>query len=625
MIVRHMGYSYFDGDSDDQKEYNENEMTDETFYFNPDKFQKYIDKKEYEEAYKYADKFVFDDPRKQQEFRNQLELMRSEGRRVSAIYSKLKDSPDKMQAVEFAENVFIDGGLETIGDNKYAKRFIDAKKAIGSTSDKEATALSVTFAKKEQVGLFGWDWIEPDNPYDITNFYERTGLNEQMLKVNGITPVIEKDGSTTLKFDKTNPLANKIIANIYSPELLREESPSTYYFGTFNPAKAYSFKYRPNVKGYDTDGNEISKNLNTYDTTGPLDVLTNATLQGESYLRQMQRAIYDASQERDKTFAEMQMADKVYSSTITGHLDDGWYKLQKDYAEGKIDYTTYNKMLSSQQKELADFISSIGTANYEIYSNQNNEAINDEVLSLMNPEDKGAALRHISACSGDIMIKGMISNGKIGVLVTVPASKTKEKDIKEDDTADDRTIGRRFQYFIPGLLTEKVQAAVNKNTSSRSAGEINKMQDWGYAYTTQDGQSIIPDGTGTFIYSGADRPLSTEEVRKIIDKDMMLIDMKNNFTFNFVNNKNKGFNADSYQEQAQEFAYKAVQELYPEVPFLDKDNKQLSIDDLFAIKGFGLSMSEDAELNMSAALYDKIMQMYDMYDKIMSNITYYFK
>lgn len=639
MLVRHNGYSYYNKFEEDQKEYNENEINDPKVFWNPEEFQGYIDKHEYEAAYQYAKNFIVDDPRIQKKFSNSLEVLRSEGRAVSAIYNKFRDNPEAIQAIEFSENVFKDNGLENVNNNEYVRKFKDLKNRLGSSDKDTATSLSLTFLPKKQT-LFGQDWLDwavKDNPFTIDAFYEKAGLSELHLKSAGISPKYNKDGSVTIQFDKTNPLANQIIANAFSQETFREDNPKTYYalkttdntnlftrLGIVNTGFQNAINnYMPVLRGYNDKGEEI------YVDGAPVNNMlggkdrfnrTNPTL------NDIQELIFDASNAKEKAFELMGVEKRVYSSTVTDHLDDGWYNLQKDYANKRIDYNTYQKMLANQQKELADFISSIGSASYEIYSNQNNDAINDEVLRLMSAEDKGAALRHISAASGDIMIKGMISNGKMGVLVSVPATPIKDKDIKEDDNANDRTIGRRFQYFIPGLLTDKVQAAISKNTTSRSSLEINRMQDYGYEYTTANNKTIMPDGTGHFIYDGdLENRLTTEEARRIIDKDMMLQDANNSLTFQFVNNKGKGFDKDVYEMQAKALAIKAANEYFPNIPLTTNMGIPLSIEEIFNAKGFGQTMNDELADKVSVDMYDKIMEIYDIYDNLMSNIGYYFR
>ena len=196
------------------------------YKFDDRKFNQLIANRQYQDAADYASKYHFDDPSTQRAHENDILNLRREGRKIAAVYGRI-DDVDKLNKISFLDNVFVDGGLEQISDNPYAERFASFKEHLGSTHkkgligytdeiDKEATAISFTFAPEKQK-LFGIDWLAKDNTTkSVEAFYANSGLNEAALKSAGVE-ITHKDGFTTIKFDKSNPLANKIIYNAIPP------------------------------------------------------------------------------------------------------------------------------------------------------------------------------------------------------------------------------------------------------------------------------------------------------------------------------------------------------------------------------------------------------------------------
>ena len=231
-------YTYFDPNADDKKTYKTATDTQKQQYaFNQEKFNQLIANRQYNDAADYAAQYHFSDPKIQREHENDIINLRRNGRILGAIYSRIED-PDALAQIEFYDKVFVDGGLNQLTKNKYVDEFIEYKKRLGSLVEydnagnaittKEATRLAITFQPKQRTFL-GFDILAKDNPNNIDDFYERSGLTEQQLKTAGVT-VSHKDGRTTLDFPKSNKLANQIIFNLPN-DIYRQGDPSLYYDG----------------------------------------------------------------------------------------------------------------------------------------------------------------------------------------------------------------------------------------------------------------------------------------------------------------------------------------------------------------------------------------------------------
>ena len=353
------------------------------YKFNNSIFQQLIAHRQYQDAADYASKYHFDDPATQRAHENDILNLRREGRKIAAVYGRI-DNVDKLNKISFLDNVFVDGGLEQISDNPYAKQFGSFKQHLGSTHkkgligytdeiDKEATAVSFTFAPEKQK-LFGIDWLAKDNTAkSVEAFYANSGLTEAALKSAGVE-IIHKDGSTTIKFDKSNPLANKIIYNAI---------PSVSG-GDIGGSSNHDIV----LKGYTADGKEIKDN---------------SFLRSKSW-DEMRNMIADADDAKTEAFNALDMAEKDYSSTVGPSLDDNLEQLNQLLATGQITQQDYNQQRKIVGSMLDQAIRSLGSGNYEMFSNAYNDEATDETLISLGSEQRSEIIQSITAADPKVFI-----------------------------------------------------------------------------------------------------------------------------------------------------------------------------------------------------------------------------
>ena len=563
------------------------------YKFDNNRFQKLISNRQYQDAADYASKYHFDDPATQRAHENDILNLRREGRKIAAIYGRI-DNVDKLNKVSFLDNVFVDGGLEQISDNPYAERFASFKEHLGSTHkkgligytdeiDKEATAISFTFAPEKQK-LFGIDWLAKDNTErSVEAFYANSGLNEAALKSAGVE-ITHKDGFTTIKFDKSNPLANKIIYNAV-PSVKGGDIGS-------------SSDYNIELKGYTADGKEIK------------DI---SLLRSKSW-DEMRNMIADAEDAKTEAFSALDMTEKDYSSTIGASLDDNLEQLNQLLATGQITQQDYNQQRKLVGSILDQAIRSLGSGNYEMLSNAYNDEATDETLVSLSNEQRSEMIQSITAADPkSLHFNAMISNGQIGTLVTIDADEVDNNKINDEDTRN-QVKRRRRQIFIPGFMSELAQEKINRNTSSRAVQEINSMQDYGYGFKTTDGQEIYSSMDGRFWRDGQE--ISKDEAIRAIDKTMIVEDATTNLKYQFTNKEGTMYDTNGYENMARAISVKAANELNPEVSFGDK----VTVQDIFNKKGAGATVADKYASTMQYQLYDKYQDVFDIYDKIMAAI-----
>lgn len=607
-------YTYFDPNADYNKTYETaTDAQKQQYAFNQDKFNQLIANRQYNDAADYAAKFHFSDPKTQREHENDIINLRRNGRILGAIYSKI-DDPDALAQIEFYDKVFVNGGLEQLTKNKYVDEFIEYKKRLGSlveyddtgnaVTKKEAIRLSITFQPKQRTFL-GFDVLAKDNPNNIDNFYEQSGLTEQQLKTSGVT-VTHKDGRTTLDFSKSNKLANQIIFNL-PDDIYRQGDPR-----------------------FNTDPNNIS--IVGYDAKGQL----------AGYNRDHQNIkhlIKAAKATKESYFKKTDLAEKDYSSTIGPAIDDNLEALKASYAAGEIDATTFNRQFKILGSNVIAAVQSLGSGNYEMYTNAYNKEVTDETLISAENEQRADLVNLISATDPkNIQLLSMCSNGKIGTLVVINAGGlTSKQQEKLDNIAEpeDQYSTRRIEIFIPGFMQEQAQAKINANTSSRSVQETNSMLDWNYTYKCGNGIEITPDGKGGFLKNK--KPIDKNEAIKEINKDMIIQDAVNNLKFNYLSwngnlisdKDNSLLGAEEYEKMARLIAVRAGNELNPGIPLAKTDGSSYTIDELFNMKGLSTNNyqynEENGEISQSIPyqIDQKISDIYSIYDAIMKELQYY--
>lgn len=565
----------------------------EKYKFNNRHFLQLIASREYQDAADYAAKYHFNDPAIQRAHENDILNLRREGRKMAAVYSRVSDESTK-QKMAFIDNVFVDGGLDRLLDNPYVKQFGSFKQHLGSTHkkgligytdeiDKEATAISFTFAPEKRK-LFGIDWLAKDNTKkSVEAFYANSGLNEVALKSAGVE-ITHKDGSTTIKFDKSNPLANKIIYNAI---------PSVSG-GDIGGSSNNDIV----LKGYTADGKEIKDN---------------SFLRSQSW-NEMRDMIADADKAKTEAFNVLDMTEKDYSSTVGPYLDDNLERLNQMRAAGQMTREDYNQQRKLVGSIVDQAIRSLGTGNYEMFSNAYNDKATDETLIPLDNDQRSELIQSITAADPEkVHFNAMISNGQIGTLITVDADEVDKNKINDDDTRNQ--VKRRTRHvFIPGFMSELAQEKINRNTSSRAVQEINSMQDYGYGFKTTDGQEIYSSMDGRFWCDGQE--ISKDEAIRAIDKTMIIEDATTNLKYQFTNKEGTMYDTDGYESMARVKAIRAANELHPEISFGDN----VTVQDVFNKKGAGATVADKYASTMQYQLYDKYQDVFDIYDKIMAAI-----
>ena len=341
-----------------------------------------------------------------------------------------------------------------------------------------------------------------------------------------------------------------------------------------------------------------------------------------SNLTQIQDIIDSAKYTKEEYFKQNDLIEKQYSSTVAGNIDDNLAMLQEALKEGSITQQEFNKQYSINCGYIDSVLRNIGSGNYEMYSNKFNEETSDETLNPVDNKKRNELINAITATNkANVHLSSMISNGKIGTLVELDAAglTSKQQENLEGTDDDQLSNGRRIQIFIPGLFQEQAQEKINRNTSFQAIQEANSMQDYDYDYKTQDGKTLTYDGLGGYIYGG--KQIDKNTAVKIINKDLIIQDAVNNLQFNYLNNNNVLADKKAYEQKARELAIRASNDTDPGVPLSYTDKTPLTEDEIFS---HSKAYPSDVYFGkMSYQVYDKLQNLYDVYNALMDAISYY--
>ena len=593
MKINFGNYTYFNGKIDDiyiTKESPSYKFSyTQSRKFDENKFNQLVANRQYSDAADYASQFHFNDPETQKAHESDIINLRRSGRVLGAIYGRVKD-PTDLAKITFADNVFVDGGLERSGNNEINTAFENIKSKIGSTVDSdgnvtnEASTLEITFEPKTNK-LLGIDWLMPDNDNNIEKFYETSGLNVNTLRDNGVQ-VINKDGRTILRFDKSNPLANKILYN--TPTVLN---------GMLGDLDRAVLATKPTkVVGYNKKG----------EVTGETDDL-----------REFRSFIQDARNTKEKYFEDFDLTYKDYSSTVGPMISDELSSLKAMLNSGQINETQYNQQAKAIAPHIFSAINTLGSGNYEMYTNNFNEEPTDETLVPVENKDRSKLADLISNYAPkDIDVSAMVSNGKIGALITLEGT--------GNETASDKNDGRRIQIFVPGLLQEEAQAKINRNTSTRAIQELNSMIDWGYSYKLRDGSEIGVNDRGQFTKNK--EVINKQSAIQEINKDMIMEDALSNLKFQYMSADGNITDNLKYEEMARLLSMNAAADIYGDV----KLNINPKTTDVTLSDKFGNIYTPDDIFNKNIdrdktqyEIYYRLNEIYSMYNELMDELNFY--
>lgn len=594
---------------------NKNYKSADEYAFNSGFFNKLMTQRRFSEAVDYLKLYHFKDHDTQRAHEADIARIEREGNIINTIYKNITDS--KIKAfVEFGDAIFQNNGVESLlsSDNEesrnLASQFIKKKRSFlselnddGSIKN-EAVKLGVTFKPGDKLTndqrlklntvnpliSLGYNLINK-NDNTIDAFYERSGLTKGDLQIAGVE-VIEKDGNTTLMFDKSNELSNKILFNLYKPlETLQKQLQNPYYI-LFNGINKYN-----DIVGYDNKGNKLNTGVTAEE------------------LQSMIKAGVDAKDEEyNKNISKTYDASSILGPILTDGIEQLNYMLDN----GLISESDYNKEWNRNYSKIFSTLYGLGP-NQRMYTDIDNKEEGDMTLVESTGIDKSKLLARLQSTSkNDISVAAMANDGEFGILVTLKGA------INEDGSMKRQPI----KIFMPGLLVDEVQNAINSDTYTQAALRYDDMNRWGFDYTFVDNSKIEIQPDGSFMKvdkNGNKTEIDKDSIIKQINKDLVKRNSADNLKYQYTNVNDELINYDGYEAKTREIAISTANELWPDVPLVSADGKPYSPDDIFSYR----ALQEDDYVNdagesvLTDMQYKKVSDIFDIYNYIMNSISYY--
>lgn len=586
--------------------------------FDKDKFQEYLNKKQYKEAYKYAKNYHFVDEEKQKRNELLLKNLRDEGLIAEQVYSRIPEND--REAVDFADMVGVNNGLELIPKNQFTKEFIKLKEELGGEG---STALKIKFDKKQR-SLFGWDvldFLKKDNEYGYEDYLKDLNIDETTLRKAGVNITIDKDGSTSLLFDKSNPYANKLIyavphraisGKVWDTIQGYDSMLANIGHSQYIPDSGYTMVknliasplHRQLLGRTDVNGKSIGDNAEfgihitglkrITDGDGDVDKFEEVSTSnhGDWTLRRIKSLIKGAKETKDQYANALNFGEKQYSSTIGPSLN---IDLDESDMEG-MNQNEYARMAKLSNAKWESFLKTAGWQNYQIFTNYNNDSPEDtKLVKLASEAEKEDLMSKLAADAKNVQKNVFISNGKVGILFTLDRVKKEAKNLFELSSE------RRVQVFIPddgrSSIFNEVREKVASDPRIAAVDEINKMQDWGYTkelYGDEGTLEYIGVNQNTneaeFMYTrgGISNKISKDKAQQIITRNNFVEHFSDNIIHQFVTSdgrlvstpENPNGGALAYEELTRQAALTTATNLYPNVPWTYANGKPIEQDEL---------------------------------------------
>lgn len=607
--------------------------------FNTNTYDDYLKEENYSEAADYLEQHVPSNPRNNNAWQTEIQNLRNKAAENIALYNGT--SEEVKIKMRFADKVF----KENVSSNDdYSKNFIEMSKLIGlgmvinspnmhimpdpfninlSSSSNHPANIShnirplgsglylvdqhrrnveyknrihIRFAAPQKYmftnSLTG-NKVYNNNNNNIDNFLQSKGYNKEDLAKQNIIIHEESDGSSTIYIDESNALFNKFMYDVMQTQ---EDNIGI-------------------VKGIFDENIRIARESMAGNTHF-------VNIDDDYGMRQFKHIIDDAITTKLSRKEEVENTPQTYTSTVGPLIDDRMEILNSYYARGYLTQDQYDerkKFIQDEQKQLLGSIN----VDQQMYSNFDDQS---QPLSELDYEDKQTILNALNDSElDDVVLQSMVVNGTIGTFVTIknPTVKPKAKSLSDfkKQKLQDVNAPKPIQVFIPTLFHDQAQAAIMRDTKTRSVMKYDEMDRWNSSYKFVDGK-VLQKVDGVFQING--QAVSKEQILSMMSNDMAIKDVQLGLYQKNVNSKGQLINPDKYAQEALLAAITISNENYPDVPLVDEEGNSLLTDTGFNTEKFmsmkGLAnnrLKPQIEDKLHYQVSDKLNEIYSVYAKIM--------
>lgn len=588
--------------------------------------QQMVSEKRYLDAANMLSNYIFTDVKEDEKFWSYVQTLKDKGSIAEAVYSRINNDVDK-EKVMFSSNVYTAGGLDNFNQydsngeirnkNRYAEQFGLAKKTLGtypSGSDfdpsiardrvngktyQQATKLEFTFQQAQQKFL-GLDALAKDNNMTIDNFYKVSGLSQLDLDKAGVVVKRNDDGTSSVIFDKSNPLANQLIVGLSK---LHDFDKST--IGKIGDIFFAGGSQHVKVRGIDREGNYTP--WSTDERDGAID--------------NMAWLVDHTKSATENLFSEQNVGELVHNSIAAAYIPS-------EEEEALIDSELNLAYSVDRYPEIYSDYYDDNTGTMRALSQDEREQIIAE-LTGTDPKRRKYAF--------------VIEGGRVGLAIELSPIGTPDQEKKDadNDKLDNNvtTEGRQRRIFIPGMLAEQAQELIDNDPVVKAKQIANNLQSFGAIYQTVDNKSIklYPNGEGALITKTTDANgqiqehiewLTADEVTNEIAKSKTVEMATRHLLSQYTNADGALSNTSELETQMKAVAVSQMNELY-KLPFFDEDgnrvdpaNQEAYIKTVFDILSSPTRRAKYRS-NRNAREYERLMAIFEVYKNLQLNVRKY--
>ena len=332
--------------------------------------------------------------------------------------------------------------------------------------------------------------------------------------------------------------------------------------------------------------------------------------------------LYKSAQKVENTAYELGTAKvKQYSSQIFPLMYENAENLEAQRNAGELKDSDFNSRIKRENKKLIDGIAFINPADYEIQSawfNDNDSPVNVE----LDQEQKDELMeRYRGTQEKNIRYGIVIAGGRAGLIIQLPPEIDDNGKVKKESCS--------FTIFGDDI-EQQLQRQINSDPGMQAYQEVNDMQDLGYTYKDNNGNTYIYDGLGGWIVNGNDKSKNTEWVRRQIHKDKAAQDVGRAIAIRNISVDGHLVNAQRYSNQIMTASFmiandanksgdiiEALKDIYGDK--LDYTDANAIATAIFALKGTG-NVVADKYRNKIAdyATYEKFNDIYEIYANMLN-------
>lgn len=448
--------------------------------------------------------------------------------------------------------------------------------------DDIATSIAIRFEGKvnKRYGLsfdnFATDEVYKDSGYDV--FLKQTGLTEQDLRNKRIK--ISKDptdaNATIITLDKSNPDFINIIRSLNTITTTEDSSGEARYKIAGINSKGKYIKYANDSEATKYEGNSPLNVFTTSDRSK-----SDGIFYDPNYISDSWKALKDIEYKAKRYQEEVEnKTKKIYKdvavpSIISNTLGARDAEIEKRYAKGLLDSSTYNNLKTQNNAVFERALMNYSLTQYTMYTN---DLDSDDYVTLHNlnkSKDKADTQEIIRNAIGTnrLSFSAAMINGKRGTMITIKPIMSKDTETG-NDVEDIKQHTR--QIFIENLFNNSVEESINRNTLTKTAYEYSQMLTYGYDLNIPEegklkvlgnNQAILTTTSGDEIYINDEK-----EIKQKIHKAVLIKDAAKNLNYTIFDANGKrrtDINNDSFkrisEERLNNIVIGAISELYPDV------------------------------------------------------------